>query len=124
MSNHCFYFMHVSLRNRISALQLLTFSSSSDRIFIKFSIRDTTSFVGGQQAEANGNAGGEQKETAMDAQPSGQEGSSAATNNVPTEVDLASMTEEEQLEWALRMSMVNEAEEKLIAGGSFKWVQK
>jgi hypothetical protein len=51
----------------------------------------------------------------MEAQPSGQ-----AVPDVPShhnEVDLNAMTEEEQLEWALKMSMTNGGEETKATEG-------
>ncbi|KAI6182577.1 26S proteasome non-ATPase regulatory subunit 4 [Aphelenchoides bicaudatus] len=71
--------------------------------------------AGAKQAESNGSAGGEQ--VAMDAQPSEQQGSSSAAAKA-SDVDLALMTEEEQLEWALRMSMANEVEEQKAGDAS------
>lgn len=66
-----------------------------------------------QRLEAEQN-GGEPADNAMEVQPSEQSTAGAANTSTkqPSEVDLSAMTEEEQLEWALRMSMADGAEEE------------
>lgn len=73
------------------------------------------------EAEANGNAEEreQQEVVAMEVQPADQEVRRPAgpSNNAPSDFDLGAMTEEEQLQWALRMSMADESEEQKPAEG-------
>lgn len=63
-----------------------------------------------QRQRQRAEGGGEEQDIAMDVQQ-GEQRTSSERIQPANEVNLAAMTEEEQLEWALQMSMAQDAEE-------------